>query len=97
MNVKGILIPIGGNEDKGIEKSEIYTLEYITEGILARVVKESGGKDAMIVVIPTASSIPDEVIGNYKIAFAKLECTNVHILDIRKHYFRHCFIGQRHL
>jgi len=84
MNVKGILIPIGGNEDKGIEKSEIYTLEYITEGILARVVKESGGKGAMIVVIPTASSIPDEVIGNYKKAFAKLECTNVHILDIRK-------------
>ncbi len=84
MNVKGILIPIGGNEDKGIEKSEIYTLEYITEGILARVVKESGGKDAMIVVIPTASSIPDDVIGNYLKAFKKLKCTNVHILDIRK-------------
>ncbi len=84
MNVKGILIPVGGNEDKGIENSEIYTLEYITEGILARVVKESGGKDAMIVVIPTASSIPDEVIGNYIQAFKKLECTNVHILDIRK-------------
>jgi len=84
MNVKGILIPVGGNEDKGIENSEIYTLEYITEGILSRVVKESGGKDAMIVVIPTASSIPDEVIGNYIQAFKKLECTNVHILDIRK-------------
>jgi cyanophycinase len=84
MNVKGILIPIGGNEDKGIEKSEIYTLEYITAGILSRVVKESGGIHAKIVVIPTASSIPDEVIGNYIIAFSKLGCTDVNILDIRK-------------
>lgn len=84
MKFKGTLIPIGGNEDKGIEKSEIYTLEYITSGILARVVKESGGIDAHIVVIPTASSIPDEVIANYQKAFAKLGCTNVHILDIRK-------------
>ncbi|MBK8628068.1 MAG: cyanophycinase [Saprospiraceae bacterium] len=84
MNIKGTLIPIGGNEDKGIEKSEIYTLEYITSGILARVVKESGGIDAHIVIIPTASSIPDEVIANYKLAFGKLGCSNVHILDIRK-------------
>lgn len=84
MHFKGTLIPIGGNEDKGIEQSEIYTLEYITGGILARVVKESGGRDAFIVVIPTASSIPDEVIQNYKVAFGKLGCTNVHIADIRK-------------
>jgi len=84
MIFKGTLIPIGGNEDKGIEKSEIYTLEYVTEGILARVVKESGGKHAMIVVVPTASSIPDEVIDNYRTAFAKLGCTNVYIMDIRK-------------
>ena len=84
MNVKGTLIPIGGNEDKGIEKSEIYTLEYITEGILSRVVKESGGINAKIVVIPTASSIPDEVINNYILAFTKLGCVDVNILDIRK-------------
>ncbi len=84
MEFKGTLIPIGGNEDKGIEKSEIYTLEYITSGILARVVKESGGNSANIVVIPTASSIPDEVILNYQKAFAKLGCTNVFIADIRK-------------
>ncbi len=83
MNVKGTLIPIGGNEDKGIVKSEMYTLEYITDGILSRVVKESGGRCAKIVVIPTASSIPDEVIGNYLIAFDKLGCTDINILDIR--------------
>lgn len=42
MNAKGILIPIGGNEDKGIEENEMYTLEFISEGILYHVVKEAG-------------------------------------------------------
>ena len=77
MSVKGTLIPIGGNEDKGIETSEIYHLEFIQEGILSRVVKESGGSDATIIVIPTASSIPEEVGENYLTAFGKLGCTNV--------------------
>jgi cyanophycinase len=81
---KGTLIPIGGNEDKGSHgENENYTLEFIEEGILSHVVKEAGGTDAKIVVIPTASSIPVEVGENYMKAFAKLNCTNVHILDIR--------------
>ncbi len=94
MSVKGTLIPIGGNEDKGIEQSEIYTLEYIQSGILSRVVKESGGKDALIVVIPTASSIPREVSENYLQAFGKLGCKNVQIMDIRN---REQAEEQRHL
>ncbi|WP_179334308.1 cyanophycinase [Winogradskyella costae] len=81
--IKGTLIPIGGNEDKGIEESEIYTLEFIDEGILFHVVKEAGGVDAKIVVIPTASSIPVEVGENYLTAFSTLGCTNVTVLDIR--------------
>lgn len=84
MSVKGILIPIGGNEDKGIEENEIYHLEFIEEGILSRVVKESGGTDAKIVIIPTASSIPEEVGENYLEAFGKLGCTNLYVMDIRK-------------
>lgn len=83
-NQKGILIPIGGNEDKGLEQDERYTLEFVKEGILFHVVSQAGGKDANIVVIPTASSIPDEVAQNYLNAFSTLGCTNVHILDIRK-------------
>ncbi len=83
MEVKGTLIPIGGNEDKGKDESERYTLEYIEEGILSRVVKESGGNKAMIVIIPTASSIPVEVSKNYLDAFQKLGCRNVHVMDIR--------------
>ena len=81
--VKGTLIPIGGNEDKGLEKNENYTLEFIDEGILFHVVKEAGGIDANIVVIPTASSIPDEVSKNYLEAFTTLGCKNVNVLDIR--------------
>lgn len=81
---KGTLIAIGGNEDKGGESSENYTLDYIEQGILSHVVKESGGKDSLIVVIPTASSIPDEVWMNYKYAFEKLGCTRIELLDIRE-------------
>lgn len=84
MKAKGTLIPIGGNEDKGIDENEIYHLEFIEEGILSRVVKESGGTSAMIVIIPTASSIPDQVGQNYLEAFQKLGCDNLHVMDIRE-------------
>lgn len=80
---KGTLIPIGGNEDKGIDANEMYTLEFIDEGILFHVVKEAGGPEANIVVIPTASSIPIEVGENYLTAFSTLGCKNVEVLDIR--------------
>ncbi|MBX7226581.1 MAG: cyanophycinase [Chitinophagales bacterium] len=81
--MRGILIPIGGNEDKGLGKNEMYTLEFIDKGILANVVKESGGKDAKIVVVTTASSIPQEVGQNYLDAFNKLGCDKVSIIDLR--------------
>ncbi|MFT5244667.1 MAG: cyanophycinase [Psychroserpens sp.] len=80
---KGTLIPIGGNEDKGIEDNEQYTLEFIDDGILYHVVREAGGTDANIVVVPTASSIPVEVGENYLEAFSTLGCKNVKVLDIR--------------
>ena len=82
--IKGTLIPVGGNEDKGSGLSESETIEFVNEGILSRVVKESGGSDAHIIVIPTASSIPIEVGANYEAAFAKLGCTNMEVLDIRE-------------
>jgi cyanophycinase len=83
-NAKGTLIPIGGNEDKGLGKNEMYTLEFIQNGILSHVVELSGGIDANIVICATASSIPDEVTENYLDVFSKLGCRNVHVLDIRK-------------
>ena len=83
MAVNGTLIPIGGNEDKGIDTGEQFHLEFIQESILSRVVRESGGQASKIVVIPTASSIPDEVARNYIQAFEKLGCEDIHIMDIR--------------
>ena len=80
---KGTLIPIGGNEDKGNENSELYSLEFIEEGILYHVVREAGGIDSKIVVLPTASSIPEEVGQSYIEAFGTLGCKNIEILDIR--------------
>lgn len=78
---KGTLIPIGGNEDKG-EVNEDEGLDYIEEGILSYVVKESGGPEANIIVIPVASSIPVQVGENYIEAFAKLGCTKVNVLNL---------------
>ena len=81
--VSGILIPIGGNEDKGNEENEMYRLEFIDDGILYHVVKEAGGIKASIVIIPTASSIPIEVGNSYIEAFTTLGCKNISVLDIR--------------
>lgn len=81
--IKGTLIPIGGNEDKGVKNDEIHTLDFICDGILSHVVRETGGENASIVVVPTASRIPKEVGRNYVEAFAKLGCSNVEVLDIR--------------
>ncbi|NNE78388.1 MAG: cyanophycinase [Pricia sp.] len=84
MSVKGRLILIGGNEDKGTVQHEDSHLEFIERGILARVLRESGGEKATIVIIPTASQIPKEVGENYIQAFAQLGCQKVHVMDIRK-------------
>ena len=81
-NVKGILIPIGGNEDKG--KSERTGLDFISEGILSHVVAQSGGVEASIVVVPTASSIPKKVGKMYLEAFEALNCTNVQVANLKE-------------
>ncbi|MEZ4803362.1 MAG: cyanophycinase [Gelidibacter sp.] len=84
MTIKGTLIPIGGNEDKGFVAKPSYKLDYISEGILSHVVRESGGTKANILVIPAASSIPKEVGENYERAFKTLGCENVKVIQIKK-------------
>lgn len=84
MTIKGILIPIGGNEDKGLIAKPSYKMDYISDGILSHVVRESGGIDAKILVIPAASSIPEEVGDNYIHAFETLGCKNVQVIHIKK-------------
>ncbi len=80
--IRGTLIPIGGNEDKGFHKGGRFRMDYISQGIFARVVFESGGNGARILVITTASGIPDVVAQNYIDAFDKLGCNNVETLYI---------------
>ncbi len=88
MSPKGKLIPVGGAEDKGTDLEEGYiqrnNLNFFELGILKRIVAETlHTKNSKIEVITTASQIPVEVGQNYLDAFAKLDCTNVHILDIK--------------
>ncbi|HEX5624693.1 MAG TPA: cyanophycinase, partial [Saprospiraceae bacterium] len=84
MEYKGILIPVGGNEDKGVGLKESYCVDFIRQGILSSIVRESGGSDSRIAVITTASSIPEEVGQNYLQAFQSLGCSRVDWLDLRK-------------
>lgn len=83
MEPKGKLIAIGGAEDKGSEKGRKDGQEFVEDSILKRVVNECGGPKSRIALITTASSIPDEVAQNYRDAFAKLELSELDVLDIK--------------
>ena len=85
---KGFLVSVGGAEDKGtdIEVGFLQSdrLKFFELGILSKIInliKEV--KEPVIEVITTASSIPDEVSENYKLAFSKLGITNVGHMRIR--------------
>lgn len=85
---KGKLLAIGGAEDKGtdLEAGQIHrnNLNFFELGILRKVVEETtGGIDARIEVITTASMIPLEVGDNYINAFQKIGCKNVGVMNIR--------------
>lgn len=85
---KGTLIPIGGAEDKGTDLEEGVIkrdrLNFFEIGILKSVLNQIPQKNnPNIILITTASQIPDEVAENYLDAFEKLECTNVTHLRIR--------------
>ncbi len=84
---KGTLIPIGGAEDKGTDLEEGVIkrdrLNFFEIGILKSVLNEIGKENPNIILITTASQIPDEVSENYLDAFEKLDCTNVTHLRIR--------------
>lgn len=81
-SIKGILIPIGGNEDKGDRGKR--KLNFMEKGILSHILEESKGKHSKVVVIPIASDIPEEVGQNYMDAFGKLGCKDISILKITR-------------
>ncbi len=84
---KGVLIAVGGAEDKGTDLELGFThrnnLKFFELGILKSIVATIGNKEARIEVITTASSIPDEVGTNYEHAFHKIGCKNVGHMKIR--------------
>ena len=81
--IKGTIIPIGGNEDKGTRQDESSQLNFVQKSILARVIHECPSPEPLIVVIPTASRIPVEVGEKYQAAFGQFSEVKVHVLDIR--------------
>ncbi|HEV7331462.1 MAG TPA: cyanophycinase [Flavisolibacter sp.] len=84
---KGVLIAVGGAEDKGSEeeKERQNSLDFFKQGILNEIVGFCGKKtEPKIEVVTTASSIPDEVAHVYKKAFKKLGCIDIGHLKITK-------------
>src|SRR5690349_13770844 len=72
---KGILIAIGGAEEKGLSEDmdPIKHPNFFKEGILRKILDLAGKKEEpKIEIVTTASSIPDEVGRTYKKAFKKL-------------------------
>ncbi|UOQ72766.1 cyanophycinase [Hymenobacter cellulosilyticus] len=85
---QGILIAVGGHENKGEapEKgsNQDQNRNFVPDGILTRFVEELSGNDPLIVVIPTASSVPEEAAGDYHEVFGRLGVKRVETLDIRE-------------
>lgn len=83
---KGKLLAIGGKEDKGeddLKDEQIHNTDFKSEEILKRFLAELKGNDPLVLVVPTASSVPDEAAKDYIKIFKYLDFTNVQVLDIR--------------
>lgn len=90
MKPKGKLIVIGGAVDKGSFTEKDYAssieqnLNFFEKGILRRIINESANKEkSKILVIPTASQIPQVVGEEYVKAFTYLGASDITMLDIQ--------------
>ncbi|MFT6815111.1 MAG: cyanophycinase [Sphingobacteriales bacterium] len=88
MTPKGKLIIIGGSIDKGSftenEFDKPTNLNFFEEGILRRIIKESGKDNPIVEVLTTASRIPKAVGQEYDKAFKYLGVTQVNVMNITK-------------
>lgn len=86
-NAKGLLVAVGGAEDKGVDQSarSAKSVDFFKEGILRQIAELAGKKsEPRIELVTTASSIPDEVALQYKKAFMQLggiECSHMKITN----------------
>jgi len=80
----GKLIPIGGKEAKGPNDEELddylQPVDFHEGGILQEVLSEIKGTASRILIIPAASSIPQEMGPLYLDAFANLGCHQVEVV-----------------
>lgn len=85
---KGKLVIIGGSVDRGSFSESTAdlqrSLKFFEKGILKRITTESVKNNlSRIEIITTASSIPEEVGGEYIKAFAQLDVLNIDVLNIK--------------
>ncbi len=82
---KGTLIAIGGGEDKGVKElkdEQAKNIDFIKEEILKRFVQDLKGENPTIVIVPTASTLPEELAKDYIALFQKYGVKNVEVLSI---------------
>jgi cyanophycinase len=86
MLIRGTLIAIGGNEDKGAKTQLLHVPDTVHSfngsGILYRIVTEMNNADACLEVVTSASSVPQAVAHQYTRAFKKLGHRNVRPMHI---------------
>ncbi|MDB5243325.1 MAG: cyanophycinase [Spirosoma sp.] len=86
MIIRGTLIAIGGNEDKGARTRPLHVHDtvhnFANSGILFRIIAEINNTHACLEVVTTASAIPQTVAKQYTRAFKKLGHTNVRQMHI---------------
>jgi cyanophycinase len=84
---KGILIAVGGSENKDQEpepgSNGEVNMAFIKGEILKRFVSELRGDNPLVAIVPTASTIPEEMAKDYLKVFKSLGLSNVEVLDIR--------------
>lgn len=83
---KGVLIPVGGNENKGSEQYEPghpSANSFLENGILMGILEEVNGLETKMEVVTTASRIPEEIGQNYLEAFSRLKCTSINVIHIK--------------
>jgi len=84
---KGRLLAIGGHEDKGVKElteTQERNRDFESQEILKFLVNELRGEDPTLVVIPTASTIPEEAAQDYVKVFGELGVKKVEVMDIRE-------------
>src|SRR5512145_256247 len=87
MGINGMIIAIGGNEDKGLRNTKRLhvqetDLDFATSGILCRILSELDNDHAPVEIITSASGSPEKAGKNYIRAFKKLGHKKVNVLDI---------------